>query len=286
MEIDASSSTPYTTTPSTTSLTPRWIMWAVIIFAAAVVGTWLFGTPSGVRGKADAVGYAICHRIPDRSFSAYDRQLPLCARCTGIYTGVMTGFLMIVATGRSRASRLPSWRVGIVLGLFIVALGVDGINSYLHLFPDFEGGLYSPHNTLRLITGVFTGLTMIHGLFPIFNASIWEHKDRRRAVDDLKDLGRYALAALVVIGLILTENPLILLVIGLLSAFGVVMVLTMVNSVMFITLIRRERAYNRWSELWLPLLAGLTVAILLIGGIDAARYMVTGTWEGFVFGQG
>src|ERR1044071_4034627 len=51
---------------------------AVIVFAV-----WFSVTPPGILGKADAIGYAICHRIDERSFTIGDRQLPLCARCTG-----------------------------------------------------------------------------------------------------------------------------------------------------------------------------------------------------------
>lgn len=272
---------------ATASLTtPRWIAWGVIIAAIAVIALWLFNTPHGVAGKADAIGYAICHRIPDRSFTTYnDRQLPLCARCTGIYTGVMTGFLLIQATGYGRASRLPSWRVGLVFLLFLGAFGIDGLNSYFHLFPNVEGGLYTPHNTLRLITGAFIGLTMIHLLYPLFNMTVWRELDERRALPNLRMLAIQCGVLGLVVAAMLTGSPLVLLVTGLLSAFGVLMVLTMVNAVMFMTFIRRDRTYTRWNELWLPLLAGLTVAILLIGGIDAARFMFTGTWDGFVFAQ-
>jgi len=30
-----------------------------------------------------------------------------------------------------------------------------------------------------------------------------------------------------------------------------------------------------------PALAGLTFALVVIGGIDAVRYLLTGTWDGF-----
>lgn len=266
--------------------TPRWIAWGVIIAAITVIALWLLGTPTGVEGKADAVGYAICHRIPDRSFTTYDnRQLPLCARCTGIYTGVMTGFFLINLTGYGRASRLPSWRMGLIFVGFLAFFGIDGLNSYFHLFPNFESGLYAPNNTLRLISGALIGLTMIHLLLPLFNMTVWRYLDERRALPNARMLAiQLAILALVVAAM-LTGSPFILLITGLLSAFGVLMVLTMVNAVMFMTFIRRDRTYTQWGELWLPLLAGLTVALLLVGGIDAARYMFTGTWDGFIFAQ-
>lgn len=35
----------------------------------------------------------ICHQNPDRSFHCNDHPLPLCARCSGIYTGFLLGSL-------------------------------------------------------------------------------------------------------------------------------------------------------------------------------------------------
>ena len=50
---------------------------------------WLINTPPGLLGKSDAVGYAVCHRIPSHSFYFGDRPFSLCARCTGQYLGFL-----------------------------------------------------------------------------------------------------------------------------------------------------------------------------------------------------
>ncbi len=60
---------------------------AVALLAALtglIMALWWLGTPPGLAGKADAVGYAVCHRIADRSFHVDGVQLPLCVRCTGM----------------------------------------------------------------------------------------------------------------------------------------------------------------------------------------------------------
>ena len=47
------------------------------------------------RAFAVAVAYSagaiICHQLPERSFFWDERQLPVCARCTGLYLGVAIG---------------------------------------------------------------------------------------------------------------------------------------------------------------------------------------------------
>ncbi|MGD2050566.1 MAG: DUF2085 domain-containing protein, partial [Chloroflexota bacterium] len=94
---------------------------------------------------ADYVGYAVCHRITDRSFTIAGRQLPLCARCTGMFLGVTLTFAVLGLAGRRRWSMLPPLRVMLALIGFIGFMAIDGINSYSHFFPNFPH-LYEPRN--------------------------------------------------------------------------------------------------------------------------------------------
>lgn len=43
------------------------------------------------------VGAVICHQIPDRSFFWAEQQLPVCARCTGLYVSGAVALLAWVA---------------------------------------------------------------------------------------------------------------------------------------------------------------------------------------------
>lgn len=38
-----------------------------------------------------AAGSVVCHQLPDRSFFVDGMQLPVCARCTGLYLGGLAG---------------------------------------------------------------------------------------------------------------------------------------------------------------------------------------------------
>jgi uncharacterized membrane protein len=255
-----------------------------MVAALLIIGAWTFFTQAGLMGKADAVGYAICHRIEGRSFQAFGRALPLCARCTGIYLGVMTGLGVFIASGRARASYLPQWRLWIPLAAFVAIMGVDGLNSYLSLFPGYTP-VYQPQNWLRLLTGVFCGLSLITLVFPIFNQSLWHPQvaQKQAPLQSLKELAAMCGLLLLVVALVLVQNGTILLVLGFLSAAGVVSVLSMIFSVMLVTVWQTFQSYSSWSELRLPLLGGLTLAIAMIGTIDYLRYTLTGTWGGFVF---
>jgi uncharacterized membrane protein len=261
----------------------RWSNLLVVMSALLVLGAWLAFTQAGWRGKADAVGYAICHRIPERSFMAFGQPLPLCARCTGIYLGVMTALGVFIASGRRRVGRYPPWQVNVILGLFVVVMGVDGVNSYFHLFPGFEGP-YAPTNALRVSTGIFTGLALTVLVFPTFNQSLWEDLgDNAPPIRNLRELAGLCGLLLVVLAGVAAQNATLLLFFGLVSVLGVLAILTMIMSVIFVTVTGRFRAYHDWGGLGLPLLAGLTLAIAAIGAINFLRYQLTGTWQGFVF---
>jgi uncharacterized membrane protein len=49
-----------------------------------------------------SVGSLICHQRPERSFHLWGAQLPVCARCTGIYAGAALACL-VLASGRAYA---------------------------------------------------------------------------------------------------------------------------------------------------------------------------------------
>ena len=146
-----------------------------------LLAAWLLNTPAGVLGKADALGYAVCHRIAERSFHFADgRPLPLCVRCSGMYLGAVLGLAFQFVTA-GRRSGFPSRKMIAALALLVVAFGVDGVNSYLALFLG-RGLLYEPNHILRLLTGSGMGLVIAITLFPAFNDTVWATGDARPAV--------------------------------------------------------------------------------------------------------
>ncbi|MCY4660529.1 MAG: DUF2085 domain-containing protein [Acidobacteria bacterium] len=58
-----------------------------------------------------AVGAVVCHQQPSRSFHFWDAQLPVCARCAGLYAGAPGGLLLALlllpAPGRARRHFAP-----------------------------------------------------------------------------------------------------------------------------------------------------------------------------------
>ncbi len=260
----------------------RTTVWLVLAATGLVLALWSLGTPAGVHSKIHAIGYAICHQIPERSLLFNGEPLPLCARCTGIYLGVMVGLSLLILAGRGRASKLPSKWVLAIFGLFVALMAADGLNSYLHLFPGYKGP-YEPQNWLRLVTGSLAGLVMINLILPVFNRMTWVQPTPARTLGSLSELGGLLFVIALADALVLNESPAFLLLFGLLSAVGPIVVLTMVGSVLFISFTRRENTIDSWRKLAVPAMVGLTVTFLVIGSVDALRFGLTGTWEGFDF---
>jgi len=252
-------------------------------FAAAllVLGVWLALTPPGLLGKADAVGYAVCHRIPQRSFFLDDRPVPLCARCSGMYLGALVGMIYQFRLGKRGG--MPPWRVVAVLGLFLAAFGVDGLNSYVQFFPNIPQ-VYESHNLLRLLTGSGMGLGMAALLVPLVNQNLWVDWDPRPALTGWRDMAVLTAAVLVVDAAVWSENPILLYPLALLSALTVVIILTLIYSVMWTLVLKKENAYTRWGQAAGLLAAGFFVAMLQTGVLDYARYWLTGSWNGFFSG--
>jgi Predicted membrane protein (DUF2085). len=261
------------------------LKWFVPVAAALAFAAWMYISPEGALGKLDAIGYAVCHRIDVRSFHIGDRQLPLCARCTGEFyaAGVALIFQVFISGKRSK---LPSRGIIAVLVLFFLAFGIDGSNSYLYLLKQTSQGaldkipnLYIPNNTLRLFTGSGMGIALAAVLYPIVNQTLWRELDDRPALE-WKSFGIFIGLIAVLNLLVLTDSPIILYPIAYISAFGTLSLLVIVFAILWIMIMRQDNAFEHPRQLWLPFLSGFTLALLMILSIDLLRLQLTGTWSG------
>ncbi len=261
---------------------PLTAKYLVFVAVGLLLVGWLWNSPAGLLGKADAIGYAVCHRIDVRSFHLGERQVPLCARCSGMYLGAMLGLAFQALTSQRRAG-MPPKRVLLFLGALVVAFGVDGVNSYLHLFPGAPG-IYEPNNLLRLLTGTGMGLTIALVLYPAFNQAVWRVVDPTPATSGLRQFALLLGLGLALDWLVWIENPLLLYLFALVSAAGVLVLLSMVYALFWLIIFRKENSFQWFSQMTLPLVGGFGVGLLQIVLFDLARFALTGTWDGFHLG--
>lgn len=113
----------------------------------------------GVAGLIYGFFSTICHQIDSRSFHVSGQALAVCARCLGIYSGLLVALLLLPLTKYFPRPPLPRKEF---LILFSLPMAADFTAGLLRLF--------SSSNSLRFITGlVWGGIIM-----PYFLAAINE----------------------------------------------------------------------------------------------------------------
>ncbi|MEW6231167.1 MAG: DUF2085 domain-containing protein [Chloroflexota bacterium] len=239
-----------------------------------VLAVFLLLPPWSVLDKAHLIGYGICHQIPARSFHPGGQQLPLCARCTGTYLGATLAFATYLLLGRRRSAGLPPLPLLTALAVFIVLMGIDGLNSYLTFFPDLPH-LYEPSNLFRLVTGTLNGLALATIVFPVFNFTLWRTVDPQPVLRNFVELAVLLVAALTLVLVTQAELDFLLYPLALLSTAGVLAMLTLINSMILLIMARGGNVAETWGDALLPLLAGLTLSVLEIAAMGAVRALLT-----------
>jgi uncharacterized membrane protein len=258
---------------------PRWprLTAVLVLLAVLVLVFFTLLPPTTLLGKADVVGYGICHRIPERSFFLNGHQLPLCARCTGTFLGVVVGLTAMVLLRRGRASGMPPILVLAVLVMFTALWAFDGVNSYLTLFPGAPH-LYEPQNWLRLATGLLNGLTLIAFAFPIFSFTLWREPTRERVFKNLWEIVALLPVMALLTWIIQAQIGFLLYPLAILSSLGVLLMLTIINSMIAAVVLRRESYAQTWLQALPPLVVGAALAILEITGMVVLRAYLTIAW--------
>jgi uncharacterized membrane protein len=95
------------------------------------------------------IGSLVCHQRPDRTLSIGGHYLPVCARDTGAFVGLLLGYIMLLFLRRKEAKGPPNLYVSLVM---MLPLWVD---SFGQLF-----GFWTSTNYLRLITGLLFGAAL------------------------------------------------------------------------------------------------------------------------------
>lgn len=101
------------------------IAWAVLLVAAPWLASRAHASPlaSLLIVGVYSIGSLVCHQLPERSYHLWSAQMPVCARCAGIYAGAVFGALGARAfqASRGRSGALAVLRRS--LALRVVARG-------------------------------------------------------------------------------------------------------------------------------------------------------------------
>jgi|RhiMetdeSRZDD1v2_1073273.scaffolds.fasta_scaffold04514_10 Predicted membrane protein (DUF2085) len=78
------------------------LMWAAALLLATLVASRPHPAPPAYLFSlfVYVAGSVVCHQLPERSFHLWAAQMPVCARCTGIYFGAALAAIILVARRR------------------------------------------------------------------------------------------------------------------------------------------------------------------------------------------
>jgi uncharacterized membrane protein len=134
--------------------TEQTILWTFVLtflvfsfwFAGIFLAPYLRSLSSPWAGLVYAVYSPFCHQVPDRSLSCFGHPLSVCARCLGIYSGMLFGLVLYPFIRGYRQVRAPENKVFFVFSAPIV---LDTAANFIRLWR-------SP-NAVRLATGLLWG---------------------------------------------------------------------------------------------------------------------------------
>jgi uncharacterized membrane protein len=129
------------------------VLWAATIPFATRMASLDGSSTAGylIAATVYATGSLVCHQLPQRSFHLWGHQLPVCARCTGLYFGAAAAALVALVS-RPTGSRLA--QAGVRARLTVLA--VAAAPAALTLVYEWTTGTM-PSNVIRAFTGVLLG---------------------------------------------------------------------------------------------------------------------------------
>jgi uncharacterized membrane protein len=214
-----------------------------------------------------ALGYGLCHQLPERSLFAGGFQLPVCARDTGIYLGFAAALIVLalIARGR-RPGELPRWPVLLIIGAFVAAMAYDGFTSY--------AGLRSTTNDLRLITGLMTGWGLATITVPMVNSQLWARSSSARVLDGRGEVGWWLAALVATFAIARWVFPLLGVVYPLVLSAAIVVTFVAVNLVFVGLMPPFERRAHRLRDAWPQVLVALALGAAELAGAALLRAAV------------
>jgi uncharacterized membrane protein len=115
----------------------------IVILSASMFCSWAIAHGASMRWRL--AFRLMCHGIPSRCLDLFGVPMPICARCVGIYAGLLAGliafWLLPIATERVMRT---------IAFIAVTPLAIDGLTQLARL--------RESTNPLRLATGIAAGL--------------------------------------------------------------------------------------------------------------------------------
>jgi uncharacterized membrane protein len=118
--------------------------WLALVLSAPVL-------PVPLAGLMYLAGSLVCHQLPARSFHLFGAQLPVCARCVGIYAGAVAALgVQMFGVRIARGASVRGLRLMLVAGALptVVTVALEWVT------------LWKPSNEVRACAGLTLGVAL------------------------------------------------------------------------------------------------------------------------------
>jgi len=137
------------------------LAWALLLTLVPFIASRPQTSPAGTALiiAVYAIGSAVCHQRPERSYHLWTAQMPVCARCAGIYFGAALMAIFAVVQGVQSRDRRPIQAAPRTRGTARLMLVVAALPALATLVYEWTTG-DMPAHWIRTATGVPLGATV------------------------------------------------------------------------------------------------------------------------------
>jgi len=135
------------------------VTWALLLPLVPFVASRPHATPIGAALliAVYAIGGVICHQLPERSYHLWTAQMPVCARCAGIYAGAaVAAILMTGARGFQPSGVRSPERLALRTPLLRAVLLAAALPTVATLVYEWATG-HMPAHSIRAAAGAPLG---------------------------------------------------------------------------------------------------------------------------------
>jgi len=172
------------------------------------------------------LGTAVCHQMLERTFHFHEHPLPVCARCTGTYTGFMCSLLYWMAVNKKMKGGTPPNYALITAVIFIGTLIFDGGTSYLHI--------RETTNKIRLATGLMAGSGAAMLIIPCIFELLFKYSSRDVFVKNYFHFIFWIVTIILIFFIINTGVYPLYYILTFVIVGGIISMVSMVNAVLLI----------------------------------------------------
>ena len=249
--------------------------WMLALVVACASFWFLIESGGSFADTSRSVLHGLCAQRPTHSFTVGGQLLPFDARMTGIYSGSLACWNVLMMRHRLLTMANPPILVMLLLTGAVGLLAIDGFNALLVDLGRWHP--YEPRNVVRFFTGFGTGVALASLQSWLLGSSLWKLAVHVPVWSSLPQLV-WAVPVSVVVFMAVSIAPA--------GAYPIIATALMASAwltvtglvlVILVSLLRVESRITTVDRLHVPLAVSAVIALLVILGLAQGRFWLERT---------